>query len=208
MMRYARAICRWHHERWDGGGYPDGLSGEEIPLCAQVVSLADVYDALVSERVYKPAYSHERAMEMIRLGECGQFNPRLLDCLQAVAEELEERIREKSSDDGLQFDVEEISREILKKKEDLEPSERTMYLLEREQVKYQFLADLSNEILFEYDAQEDVLTFSERGHTELGLEPLYAQAGRYRTQVPVLSEEDTADLWEHVFSTTPEQPFF
>lgn len=208
LVRYARDICRWHHERWDGGGYPDGLSGEKIPLCAQVVSLADVYDALVSERVYKPAYSHEKAMEMIRLGECGQFNPRLLDCLQAVAEMLEERIREKSSDDRLLFDVEEISREILKKKEDPEPSERTMYLLERERVKYQFLAALSNEILFEYDAQEDVLTFSERGHTELGLEPLYARAGRDREQIPVLSGEDIADLWEHIFSTTPDQPFF
>ena len=70
MMKYAYEICRWHHERYDGKGYPDGLKGEEIPISAQVVSLADVYDALVSDRVYKKAYSHEKAMEMILNGEC------------------------------------------------------------------------------------------------------------------------------------------
>ena len=81
MMKYAYEICRWHHERYDGKGYPDGLKGEEIPISAQVVSLADVYDALVSDRVYKKAYSHEKAMEMILNGECGMFNPLLLECL-------------------------------------------------------------------------------------------------------------------------------
>ena len=65
----AYQICRWHHERYDGKGYPDGLKGEEIPIAAQVVSVADVYDALTSERVYKKAFSHEKAMEMILAGE-------------------------------------------------------------------------------------------------------------------------------------------
>ena len=77
----ALQICRWHHEKYDGRGYPDGLKGEEIPIAAQVVSVADVYDALTSERVYKKAFSHEKAMEMILNGECGQFNPILLKCL-------------------------------------------------------------------------------------------------------------------------------
>ncbi len=81
LMRTATAICRWHHERWDGRGYPDGLKGDEIPIEAQVVSVADVYDALTSDRVYKKAYSHEKAMEMILGGECGAFNPLLLECL-------------------------------------------------------------------------------------------------------------------------------
>ncbi len=73
LMKVAYQICRWHHERYDGKGYPDGLKGDEIPISAQVVSLADVYDALVSERVYKKAYSHEKAIEMITNGECGVF---------------------------------------------------------------------------------------------------------------------------------------
>ena len=69
LVKVAYQICRWHHERYDGKGYPDGLKGEEIPIAAQVVSVADVYDALTSERVYKKAFSHEKAMEMILAGE-------------------------------------------------------------------------------------------------------------------------------------------
>lgn len=78
--RYSYEICRHHHERWDGKGYPDGLKGNQIPIWAQVVALADVYEALTGERVYKPVYSHEKALSMIVNGECGQFNPELLNC--------------------------------------------------------------------------------------------------------------------------------
>ena len=81
LFRYALEICRWHHERWDGRGYPDGLSGDQIPISAQVVAMADVYDALVSKRVYKDAYAPDVAVQMILRGECGAFNPLLLDCL-------------------------------------------------------------------------------------------------------------------------------
>ena len=88
MVKVAYQICRWHHERYDGKGYPDGLKGEEIPISAQVVSVADVYDALTSERVYKKAFSHEKAMEMILAGECGTFNPLLLDCLKEAQDQI------------------------------------------------------------------------------------------------------------------------
>ena len=88
LLKFAYEICRWHHERYDGKGYPDGLVGEEIPISAQVVSLADVYDALVSERVYKKAFSHEKALEMIQNGECGTFNPLLLQCMTEVQDKL------------------------------------------------------------------------------------------------------------------------
>ena len=81
LVRAARDICRWHHERYDGGGYPDGLKGEAIPISAQVVSLVDAYDALTSDRVYKKAFSHEKTMHMILNGDCGAFNPLLIDCL-------------------------------------------------------------------------------------------------------------------------------
>lgn len=84
LLQLSAQICRWHHERYDGKGYPDGLKGEEIPIWAQVVSVADVYDALVSPRVYKPAFSSEKALEMIFNGECGTFNPILLDCLRQL----------------------------------------------------------------------------------------------------------------------------
>ena len=88
QLKLAHEICRWHHERYDGKGYPDGLVGEEIPISAQVVSLADVYDALVSERVYKKAFSHEKALEMIQNGECGTFNPLLLQCMTEAQDKL------------------------------------------------------------------------------------------------------------------------
>ena len=88
LVKVACEICRWHHERYDGKGYPDGLRGEEIPIAAQVVSLADVYDALTSERCYKKAFSHDEAMEMIRTGQCGAFNPLLLQCLGDISDKL------------------------------------------------------------------------------------------------------------------------
>lgn len=83
-LGYAYRICRYHHERWDGGGYPDGLKGEGIPICAQVAGIADCYDALTTDRVYKKAYTHEKAVNTILNGECGAFSPKLLECFKNV----------------------------------------------------------------------------------------------------------------------------
>lgn len=91
LIDIAYQICRWHHERYDGKGYPDGLVGDEIPISAQIVSLADVYDALISERAYKKGFSHEKAIAMILNGECGTFNPILIECFM----EIEQKIRQK-----------------------------------------------------------------------------------------------------------------
>ena len=92
LLEYAYQIARWHHERWDGKGYPDGLKGDEIPIAAQVVSVADVYDALTSVRVYKDAIPHQEAIQMILDGKCGQFNPLLLDCLLEVQDRIAETL--------------------------------------------------------------------------------------------------------------------
>ena len=92
LMEYAYQIARWHHERWDGRGYPDGLKGDEIPIAAQVVSVADVYDALTSVRVYKDAIPHKEAIQMILDGKCGTFNPLLLDCLLEVQDRIAETL--------------------------------------------------------------------------------------------------------------------
>lgn len=86
-LRYAYNICRYHHERWDGRGYPEGLKEENIPICAQAVGIADAYDALTTDRVYKKAYSPEKAFTMILNGECGQFSPRLLESFKNVQQE-------------------------------------------------------------------------------------------------------------------------
>lgn len=93
LLQVVYQICRWHHERYDGKGYPDGLKGEEIPISAQVVAIADVYDALVGKRVYKKAFSHETAIHMILNGECGAFNPLLLECLTDIQNRLKEETK-------------------------------------------------------------------------------------------------------------------
>ena len=92
LLKTATDIAHWHHERWDGRGYPDGLVGDAIPLSAQIVSLADVYDALTSERCYKKAYSHDKAVEMILNGECGVFNPKLVECFVEIQNVLREEL--------------------------------------------------------------------------------------------------------------------
>jgi len=90
LVKYGKQVCRWHHERWDGNGYPDKLSGEQIPIAAQLVSLADCYDAITSDRSYHSKVSHDRAVVMIISGECGSFNPLLLECLVDASDELRE----------------------------------------------------------------------------------------------------------------------
>lgn len=92
IYSYSYDICRHHHERWDGKGYPDGLKGDEISIWAQVVAIADVYDALTAERVYKAAYSREKAVDMIYNGECGTFNPKLLEVFRKALRQLENDI--------------------------------------------------------------------------------------------------------------------
>lgn len=92
LLKTAKEICRWHHERYDGSGYPDGLKGDEIPISAQLVSVADVYDALVSKRTYKDAYSHDEAVHMILNGECGSFNPLLLECFKEISKKIRSQL--------------------------------------------------------------------------------------------------------------------
>lgn len=134
MLKYAVDICRWHHERWDGKGYPDGLAGTDIPICAQVVAMADVYDALVSKRVYKPAYSKEQSIQMILNGECGTFNPDLLACLLHESAVIEEKIQKYEENQHQLIDVGRISREMIENK-DTAFSSRTVALLEQERIK-------------------------------------------------------------------------
>lgn len=90
LFQYCAEVCMYHHERFDGGGYPLGLAQNDIPISAQVVGLADAYDSLISERIYKSAYSKAEAFEMIVEGQCGIFNPRLIEIFSMVRMEIEE----------------------------------------------------------------------------------------------------------------------
>lgn len=108
LLLFSKQICRWHHERYDGRGYPDGLKGDDIPISAQIVALADVYDALTSKRCYKDAYSHDKAIEMIKNGECGVFNPLLLKCLDVISEGIVDELSLSAST----FDEKEVKKMV------------------------------------------------------------------------------------------------
>lgn len=170
LVKVAYEICRWHHERFDGRGYPDGLVGDEIPISAQVVSIADVYDALTSERVYKKAFSHEKAMEMILNGECGKFNPLLLECLQSCADVIQYELKNNSlgstplATDDIQNIVYEVSQN-----HDLASSNRAIALLEKERLKNQFYLSCCDDYLFEYSKETEILKLSKSGAARLGI---------------------------------------
>ena len=141
--RYAHNICHYHHERWDGGGYPEGLKGEEIPICAQVVGLADVYDALTTKRVYKEAFSFDRAVNMILRGDCGVFSPKLLECFKHITNSFESLARAYA--DGLSPNTETFDMTLPS------PEAEKADSMERVRAKYYALVHYINGILLEVD---------------------------------------------------------
>ncbi len=207
LMKTAYQICRWHHERFDGRGYPDGLEGDEIPIAAQVVGLADVYDALTSERVYKPAYTHDEAVRMILDGECGIFNPLLLDCLQDVEDQLRKRIAEDFFENRIQNDVRQHATE---RYSHLDPnaSLRTLKLLEYERDKARFYASISDDVFFDYSVNPDLLTITGHGIKRFGLpENMYYVLNNERL-LQVISKEDVMRIGEGLKSLRGEDARF
>lgn len=176
FLHIAHDICRWHHERYDGRGYPDGLKGDEIPIAAQVVSLADVYDALTAPRVYKPAFSPEKAMDMILNGECGTFNPILLECLKECAGRLTRELELETAGPLNALEIRRVTSELMEHGE-LKASSQTLNLLERERDKFQFYAEMTEDIFFEYDRETHRLVFSEKGAQKLGISQVITQPG-------------------------------
>ena len=168
LVKLAYQICRWHHERYDGRGYPDGLKGDEIPIAAQVVAMADVYDALTSQRCYKPSIEPDKAVEMIMNGECGQFNPLLCECLNDVAPRLKAELATMSSDSATEEKIQETVKQILKN-DNGGVSDRSIRLLERERQKFQYLSDISLDITFDYTIMPEMITLSDFGAARLGL---------------------------------------
>lgn len=203
LVSMAHDICRWHHERWDGLGYPDGLKGDEIPICAQVVALADVYDALVSDRVYKPAYSHGKAMEMILNGECGAFNPLLMKCLVEVGPDLEKEIKSRSGGNVDMLQTRKMAEQLIAEGT---ASSRTLALLEQERIKYQFFASLSNEIQFEVDFRADMLTLPDGIAERLGLESFILHPTENPGFLEVFSSNDYQDLCARLHKATQNSP--
>ncbi len=205
LIKVARDICRWHHERWDGRGYPDGLKGDEIPISAQIVALADVYDALTSARVYKPAYPHEKAVEMILNGECGVFNPLLMDILREVAGQLAERLENSGASHTAQLEMRSVAQEM-HHYEELSASERTLQLLEHERMKYSFFAAMSQEIQFEYSVNPPIVTLNTWGANRLGLKETEMDPVNSEKVRSIMGEEAMEGLIHVLRGTTPAQP--
>lgn len=151
LMVYAHEICRHHHERFDGRGYPDGLKGDEIPISAQAVSIADAYDALTSDRCYKKAFSHERAVAMILNGECGIFNPLLLRCFMEISDELLVELNLNQMQGEYMNKIQDLADEALEQ-EDISAVDRTASIADSERAKKEFFAEQCGGIQFEYDA--------------------------------------------------------
>jgi len=202
IVRLAYQICRWHHERYNGRGYPDGLEGENIPIAAQVVALADVYDALTSERVYKKAFSHEKALEMISCGECGAFSPLMLDCLRDISDQ----IRKEFQNAGRiqQRELKSVSHAMSQHRE-LSASHRTLQLLELERMKYNFFAAMSQELQFEYTVLPPMVTLNTWGAERLGMGEVIMDP-YHDPKLRDFSAEDWSDFVKNLRCTTPDQP--
>ena len=169
LTKYAMEICRWHHERWNGEGYPDGLKGEDIPIAAQVVSLADAYDALTSKRCYKKALSHEKSLEMIRSGECGSFNPLLLECLNDIADTLKHSA---GAEAAVEPPAYRWAKELIWKPDDSRQelsSARMTKQVEQELSKRRFFSDLTEEFWFEFTRHPDAVALSAGAARRTGL---------------------------------------
>lgn len=205
LVKVSREITRWHHERYDGRGYPDGLKGDEIPLSAQIVSLADVYDALTSERVYKPAFSHEKAIQMILNGECGAFNPLLLECLV----EAQDAIRQGLAQPNRAFNSYEDLKSIAPAIQDAETLDVTEYALdqlENEREKNHFLTEISRQLQFDYNKSLDLLHIPVWAAKRLGTsaqikDPLHTEA-----LANLISNDLVELLSKAIAETTPQEP--
>ena len=203
LLQVAHAICRWHHERWDGNGYPDRLKGDEIPIAAQVVALADVYDALTSERCYKHAYDHDTALRMILNGECGAFNPLLLDCLQKSSEQLRTELTRSEWDRGFRQETHRLSEEILHR-EALPRENHSQLLLEQEKERTDFYAAQCGGIRFDYDLLAGSVTVY-----DYHAEPLQQKTVTDFAQgrgLGFLNEQDQRKLSKAISRATPEAP--
>ena len=205
LLKVAKEICRWHHERYDGKGYPDGLKGDQIPISAQVVALADVYDALTSERVYKKAYSHDEAIRMILGGECGVFNPELMNVLEFAAAKIQNELRVNSLSGNSSKDINRITREIISHSE-LTASTRTLDLLEREREKYKFIASVAKEVVFEIYRDPLMISFLDEGSSLLGVDTSISNPLHDRKLADCFGKANLEKLFSLLESATQEEP--
>lgn len=205
LVKTAYEIARWHHERYDGRGYPDGISGDDIPLSAQVVAVADVYDALTAKRVYKDAFSPEVALQMIMDGECGTFNPMLLECLQETAPQIQAQL-DALQERGFGIETSEHIALEVAEHEDLESADMTLKMLEHERTKNQFFASLTKEIQFDYSFSPPLLILQDHGADMLGSDSTIPDPIEGGWLEQHMGKDEISELVELVHSATREDP--
>lgn len=206
LIKTAKEICLSHHERFDGRGYPNGLSGEDIPISAQVVAMADVYDALTSERCYKSAIPHKKAVEMIVNGECGSFNPLLIECLKDVSDYLEKEMKINSFSARNLRQVKKTADEMLNT-EKFSVASNSINYLEQERIKYEFYASMSQEIQYEYTFSPSILSISEYCADRFGLPQIIVNPSKCEKLLSAIGGEDMMEYFtQQMMKTTPEDP--
>lgn len=207
VVREARNICRWHHERWDGGGYPDGLVGDEIPLSAQVVSVADVYDALITERCYKSAYPHEKAIEMILGGECGCFNPVLLECLSELSNEIQDIGERSVAMPPRRFSEKELFEKIKTYDEVLAVTD-TAVQLDAERAKVKYLAEKIHHPVFSFRLDPPIMAISAKGRVLSGLPETVVDPMNAPILAKIAPRRVLEEMYVNLRRSTPEAPNF
>ena len=206
LIRTAYDICRWHHERYDGRGYPDGLVGDEIPISAQVVALADVYDALTSDRVYKALFDHETAVAMILNGECGAFNPDLLEVLREYAPELRLELADNVAEEMNRREIRSFASAALNSLGGGAASEHALTVLDYERIKNSFFSGASEEIRFEYTMASHIFTLSSWSVRKTGAKEIIINSGKDSRIQDVISGINWQELTQKLVETTPEHP--
>lgn len=207
LIKYAYQICRWHHERWDGKGYPDGLKGNAIPIAAQIVSMADVYDALTNERVYKPAYPHERAMEMIKGGECGDFNPVLLECLDDIGDELQRKLGELTPEKQMDHLFAEITSEMLDNT-DLAVTAHAIQSAFHSKKQQDFLFETMDTTMFEVFTNPPMLTMTEYAARSFGVDEIIMNPLKNEQFINMIGQEELEKIVNAIRVTTPDSSRF
>ena len=207
LISVAKEICRFHHERYDGSGYPNGLRGDDIPISAQVVAIADVYDELTGDSPYSGTVQHAEVSEMILSGKCGAFNPVLLKVLQFSADRIRVAMRENPLSVNNRKDVERITREAVSRS-GIRIAQRTLDLLDREREKCQFIASGSGDILFEVYREPAMISFMGDGGEKLGVGVTVTDPVKDGKMIACFGEDTLKKLLGIIDSATCENPKF
>ena len=209
MATYAYEIARWHHEKYDGKGYPDGLKGDDIPISAQVVGMADCYDVLTSERHYKKAYSHEQAIKMILSGDCGAFNPMLLKCLKEAQHEIQEGLSYYSKLSRDEKKMHTVATNLFKDEyADGSQSNESEDLLDTERLRMLYSSKIFDEVIFDYTVATSVLNFNDSGRELLKVDGVVYEPAENKEFVDAFGRNNIDRFILKLNHTSFENPIF